>query len=137
MVRILLIDDDPFVRMFGDTLLAQPGRTILAAATGTEGLAFLAHSPPALVLLDVGLPDVSGLEVLRLMRATPSWANTRILMLTASHELDDIVNARLGGASGYVCKPVQPDTLAAMVADILEQPDLLWLDDYTRARRGR
>lgn len=137
MVRILLIDDDPFVRMFGDTLLAQPGRTILVAATGTEGLAFLAHSPPALVLLDVGLPDVSGLEVLRLMRATPSWANTRILMLTASHDMEDIVQARHGGASGYVCKPVQPDTLAAMVADILEQPDLLWLDDYTRARRGR
>lgn len=133
MARILLVDDDPFVRMFADTLLSKPGRSIVTAATGADALAFLAQPAPDLVLLDVGLPDISGLEVLRVLRETPAWARTRILMLTASHEIDDIVKARQAGASGYVCKPVQPDTLADMVTDILDKPDLLWLDDYTRA----
>jgi DNA-binding response OmpR family regulator len=135
MVRILVVDDDPFVLMFGDALLQQPGRTVMTAASGADALGFLARPAPDLVLLDVGLPDLSGLEVLRVMRGVAAWDRTRILMLTASHDLDDIVKARQGGASGYVCKPVQPDTLAAMVADILEQEDLVWLDDYTRARR--
>lgn len=133
MVRILLVDDDPFVRMFADTLLSKTGRSIVTAATGADALAFLAQPAPDLVLLDVGLPDISGLEVLRVLRETPTWDRTRILMLTASHEIDDIVKARHGGASGYICKPVQPDTLADMVTDILERSDLLWLDDYTRA----
>lgn len=135
MTQILLVDDDPFIRMFGDALLAMPGRSILTAATGAEALAHLSKPPPNLILLDVGLPDVSGLEVLRIFRATPSWQAARILMLTASHEMEDLVQAKRAGASGYICKPVQPDVLASMVEDILEQHDLIWLDDYTRARR--
>ena len=136
VASILVIDDDPFIGGLAVAVLSQSGRTISTVATGAEGLEALTGTAPDLVLLDVGLPDVSGFEVLRILRGAPGWVGTRILMLTASHELDDIIKAKQGGASGYICKPVQPDALAEMVTDILTDRDLIWMDDYTRARRS-
>ncbi len=136
MISILVIDDDPFIGGLVDAVLSDPARRISKATTGAEGLEKLTGPVPDLVLLDVGLPDVSGFEVLRILRTAPGWSRTRILMLTASHELDDIIKAKQAGASGYICKPVQPDALAEMVTDILTDRDLIWMDDYTRARRS-
>lgn len=134
-MRILVIDDDPYIGMLVSTLLAGPQLEVSIVATGADGLARLTDAPPDLVLLDVGLPDVSGFEILRILRSAPGWLNTRILMLTASHEVEHIVRAKDGGAAGYICKPVQPDALADMVLDMLTNDDLVWLDDYTRSRR--
>ena len=133
--RILVIDDDPFIRELTQALLGRKDRVVDAVGTGAEGLARLADPAPDLVLLDLGLPDVPGLEVLRLLRSASDWRQVRILMLTGSHEINDIVAAKKAGASGYVCKPVQPDVLADMVCDLLQSSDLIWLDDYTRAVR--
>ncbi len=136
MTSILVIDDDPFIGGLVSAILSDPRRKIVMATTGAEGLEKLTQTAPDLVLLDVGLPDVSGFEVLRILRGAPGWARTRILMLTASHDLNDIVKAKQAGASGYICKPVQPDALADMVTDILTDRELVWMDDYTRARRS-
>ncbi len=136
MISILVIDDDPFISGLVDAVLSDPARTIAKATTGAEGLEKLTGPAPDLVLLDVGLPDVSGFEVLRILRTAPGWSRTRILMLTASHEMADIIKAKQAGASGYICKPVQPDALAEMISDILIDRDLIWMDDYTRARRS-
>ncbi|MBJ7484691.1 response regulator [Brevundimonas sp.] len=134
--QVLVVDDDPFIQQLAQAILSPRGHNVVVAGTGAEALARLAQAPPDLVLLDLGLPDVPGLEVLRHLRAARSWDRVRILMLTASHEIGDIVHAKQAGASGYVCKPIQPDTLADMVCDLLEQDSLLWLDDYTRAHKG-
>ena len=134
--QVLVVDDDPFIRQLAQAILSARGQTITAVGTGAKALARMAEAPPDLVLLDLGLPDIPGLEVLRHLRAARSWDPVRILMLTASHEIEDIVRAKQGGASGYVCKPIQPDALADMVCDLLEQDTLLWLDDYTRAHKG-
>ena len=133
---ILVIDDDPFIRSLAEAILSSQSRTVTTVASGAAGLARMAESPPHLVLLDLGLPDISGLDVLRHFRAAPSWREVRILMLTASHDIDHVVQAKQAGASGYICKPIQPDALAEMVCDLLEQDSLLWLDDYTRAHKG-
>lgn len=135
-MRILVIDDDPYIGMLVSTLLAEPAREVSIAATGANGLARLTEAAPDLVLLDVGLPDVSGFEILRILRSAPGWSSTRILMLTGSHDVDDIIRAKQGGAAGYICKPVQPDALADMVMDMLANEDLIWMDDYTRAHRS-
>ena len=134
--QVLVVDDDPFIRELAQAILSSRGQTITAVGTGAKALARMAEAPPDLVLLDLGLPDIPGLEVLRHLRAARSWDHVRILMLTASHEIEDIIRAKQGGASGYVCKPIQPDALADMVCDLLEQDTLLWLDDYTRAHKG-
>lgn len=135
MIHILVIDDDPFIGDLAEAVLSDDGRAISRSMTGAEGLERLTGEAPDLVLLDVGLPDVSGFEILRILRGAPGWDETRILMLTASHAMDDIVRAKQGGAAGYICKPVQPQALARMVTDVLADRDLIWVDDYTRARR--
>ena len=103
------------------------------APTGAEGLARLAESPPALVLLDLGLPDIPGLTLLRLLRAASGWEGVKILMLTASSDLANVVAAKQAGATGYVCKPIKAEALVSMVSDLLARDDLTWLDDYTRS----
>lgn len=133
--QILIVEDDPFMGALAESLIRAQGRMAVLVPTGAQALARLAEAPPDLVLLDLGLPDLPGLEVLRLLRAASGWSSVRILVLTASHQMDDIVAAKRAGASGYICKPVQPDTLSEMICDLLDQPRLSWIDDYTRARR--
>lgn len=133
--HILVVDDEAFILLLAKAVLSPRDQLVTTASSGAEALARLAEPPPDLVLLDLGLPDVSGLEVLRLMRAARGWDQVRILVFTASHSIEDIVAAKRLGASGYVCKPIQPDLLADMVCDLLAQPDLIWMDDYTRSHR--
>lgn len=134
-MRILVIDDDPLIRMMATALLTTDTQKVSCAENGMDGLACIASAAPDLVLLDVSMPDVSGLDLLPRLRKAPGWERTPILMLTAESEIENIVRAQRDGARGYICKPVQPETLVAMVHDILHQPDILWLDDYTRLRR--
>jgi DNA-binding response OmpR family regulator len=134
MKRILVIDDDPFIRSLAEHLLTNEDRIVNLAAGGGEGLTHLTQPAPDLVLLDLQLPDIPGFEVLKVLRQAKGWEQTKILMLTASSEIENLVEAKAGGAAGYICKPFQTDALLAMVRDVLEQPDLIWMDDYTRAR---
>lgn len=131
--RVLVVDDDPFIQQMVEALLERRGCHVSVASTGAAALATMAAPAPDLVLLDLGLPDISGLEVLRHFRAAETWRHVRILVFTASHDTDTIVRAKQTGASGYVCKPVAPNALAEMVGNLLDQPSLTWIDDYTRA----
>lgn len=135
MTQILVIDDDPFILELVQSILTRPDRTIMTTGSGAGGLARLAETPPDLVLLDLWLPDISGLEVLRFLHQAKGWQGVRILMLTASGDIDHMVQAKATGASGYICKPFQPQALAEMVDDILGQTNLVWMDDYTRLRQ--
>lgn len=131
--EILVIDDDAFIRQLLVGVLSAEGHHVTTVPSGAEGLARLAESPPALVLLDLGLPDVSGLTLLRLMRSATGWEDVKILMLTASTGVDNVIAAKEAGAIGYICKPIQSVTLVEMVNDVLMKDDLIWLDDYTRS----
>ncbi|WP_339871506.1 response regulator [uncultured Brevundimonas sp.] len=130
---ILVIDDDVFIRQLVVGILSAEGHHVTAVPSGAEGLARLAEPPPALVLLDLGLPDISGLTLLPLLRSATGWEDVKILMLTASSDIDNVVAAKQAGALGYVCKPIQTDVLVQMVRDVLARDDLTWLDDYTRS----
>ena len=132
-VEILVIDDDAFIRELLVEVLSGDGRRVTTVPTGADGLARLAERPPALVLLDLGLPDIPGLTLLRLLRSATGWEDVRILMLTASSGIDHVVAAKQAGAIGYVCKPIRAEALLAMVNDVLARDDLTWLDDYTRS----
>lgn len=133
--NVLVVDDDPFIVEMAEFLLGRDGHRVSVASSGAAALAKMAAKPPELVLLDLGLPDISGLEILRYFRAASAWQTLPILVFTASHETENIVRAKRSGASGYVCKPIKPDTLLEMVRDLLDHPDLTWVDDYTRAYR--
>lgn len=135
--HILIIDDDPFFRSLVEQTLWTPERDITACANGAQGIASLGRERPDLVLLDQSLPDIGGLQVLQHLRSGDDWAQVPIVMLTASDQLDDMIEAKRFGATGYLCKPIRADALSAAVDELLQSPNLRWIDDITRAYRTR
>src|SRR5204863_376987 len=116
--RILIVEDEPGI---ADTLqyaLRTDGFEPAWCATGEEALARIAAAAPALVILDVGLPDASGFEVFKRIRAT---SEVPVVFLTArSDEIDRVVGLELG-ADDYVAKPFSPRELVARVRGVLRR----------------
>ncbi len=116
--RILIVEDEPGI---ADTLqyaLRTEGFEPLCCATGEEALAAARAQPPALVILDVGLPDTSGFEVFKRLRAS---SDVPVVFLTArSDEIDRVVGLELG-ADDYIAKPFSPRELVARVRGILRR----------------
>ena len=116
--RILVVDDEPTVREVVQHYLEREGYRVQAAEDGPSALAAFSADVPDLIVLDLMLPGVDGLEVCRQVRAKDS---TPIIMLTAKgHESDRIVGLELG-ADDYVVKPFSPRELVARVRSVLRR----------------
>jgi two-component system KDP operon response regulator KdpE len=107
---VLIVDDEPQIRRLLAVTLEANGYRVLAANTGQEGLALAAQHRPALVILDLGLPDYSGQEVLRRLR---EWSATPVIMLTVQDDEAGKVAALDAGADDYVTKPFNTSELLA------------------------
>jgi two-component system OmpR family response regulator len=118
--RILVVDDDPHIRDLLSFALAKAGMEVEEAADGEEALAAVEARPPALVVLDINLPRLSGLDVCRRIRASGgAQAGLPILFLSSrDDEIDRIVGIEIGG-DDYVVKPVSPREVDARVGAIL------------------
>jgi DNA-binding response OmpR family regulator len=115
---VLLIEDEHSIANVVRIALERDGYRVICVRTGEEGLAELARHPVSLVLLDIGLPGIDGLEVCRRLRAT---SELPIIMLTArDEEADRVVGLELG-ADDYVSKPFSPRELAARVKAVLRR----------------
>jgi DNA-binding response OmpR family regulator len=134
--QILIAEDEPDVRDFLVAVLAGAGFGVTEVSDGAGVLTRLAYTPPALVLLDLHMPMIDGLEALRRIRSVESWKAVPVLFLTASGQTEDMVTARRLGARGYLVKPIRAADLLAKVKSLLGDPGLLWLDDMTQARSG-
>ena len=145
MQRILVTDDDPAVTSVLKRGLSYEGFAVDTAATGEEGLAIARQHAPDLVVLDIMMPGIDGLEVLRRLRAAD--AQLPVLMLTAKDAPADQVEGLSQGADDYVTKPFTFEVLLARVRALLRRHDAdrpavlrfadLALDTETRqARRG-
>jgi two-component system, OmpR family, KDP operon response regulator KdpE len=118
VTRLLLVDDEaPFVRALGVSLTAM-GYEVDSAATGAAALAKAATTVPDIIVLDLGLPDMDGLEVLRGLRA---WTSVPVIVLSARHRDDAKVAALDGGADDYVTKPFSMDELLARIRAALRR----------------
>lgn len=118
MSHILLIEDEAAIAETLIFALGQAGFGVRHCRLGREGLAAAQAEAPALLILDVGLPDIDGFEVLRQLRAK---AETPVLMLTArSEEIDRVLGLELG-ADDYVAKPFSPREVVARVRGILKR----------------
>lgn len=117
-MTVLIVDDDPRLRELLRIALERAGHGVMTAGDGQAALAAAARHDPALVVLDVGLPEMDGFEVCRRLRAK---SEVPILFLTArDDEVDRIVGLELG-ADDYVTKPFSPRELVARVAAILRR----------------
>ncbi len=118
-MRILVIDDDPAVNASLERALRLEGYEVQTAASGSQGLEALALSPPDAVVLDLGLPDIDGLEVCKRMRAAHD--DTPVLMLTARDAVHDRVQGLDAGADDYVVKPFALAELLARLRALLRR----------------
>ena len=115
---VLIIEDDPHTTELVRLYLSHDGHQVLSASTGPEGLARARESGPDLVVLDLMLPGIDGLEVCRELRAE---SDVPIVMLTARVEEEDMLAGMGFGADDYVTKPFRPRELAARVKAILRR----------------
>jgi two-component system KDP operon response regulator KdpE len=109
---ILVIDDEPQIQRFLRVSLSAHGYLLVEAGTGRQGLAMATSQPPDLILLDLGLPDMDGLEVARVIRG---WSAVPIIVLSARGLEKDKVAALDLGADDYVTKPFGMQELLARV----------------------
>lgn len=116
--EILIVDDEPSIRRFLRTVLEEQGYKILEASTGKQGLAMASGSRPVVVLLDLGLPDLDGLEVLSLLRGV---TDAPVIVLSARAQQEDKISALDAGAVDYLTKPFGVGELAARIRVALRQ----------------
>lgn len=109
---VLVIEDEPEIRRFLRATLGAQGYRIVETASGTEGVHLAASHVPDLVLLDLGLPDIDGLDVVRRIR---EWSRMPIVVLSARGMERDKVSALDLGADDYVTKPFSVQELAARI----------------------
>jgi two-component system KDP operon response regulator KdpE len=100
--RILVIEDEPQIRRLLRVSLASHGFQVEEATSGREGMDALLHRPPAAVILDLGLPDMDGIDVVRQLRG---WSQVPVLILSARGQEKDKIDALDAGADDYLTKP--------------------------------
>ena len=110
--RLLIVDDEKAIRRLLRTVLSPHGFEILDAATGQEGVTTAADARPDLIILDLGLPDLAGVEVIRRVR---EWSRIPIVVLSAHHQEEEKVEALDAGADDYVTKPFGSRELLARI----------------------
>ena len=121
MARILVVEDEEDIRQILAYNLGQSGHEVLTADRGAAGLDLARKERPELVLLDLMLPDISGLEVCRQLKSDPALREVPVMMLTArSEEIDRVVGFELG-ADDYVVKPFSVRELILRVQAVLRR----------------
>jgi two-component system, OmpR family, KDP operon response regulator KdpE len=116
---VLLVEDDPDLLRFAQVTLRLGGYRALTATDGPTALALARKARPHLVLLDLRLPEMDGIQVLQTLRAQPETARLPVLVLTASAGPGDKERAVAAGISDYLVKPVSADALLAAVGRAL------------------
>jgi two-component system KDP operon response regulator KdpE len=125
---ILVIDDEVQIRRLIEITLSTNGFKVSEAATGKDGMIAAATHNPALIILDLGLPDTDGIEILTKIR---EWYQKPIIILSVRNSEDDIINALDKGANDYLTKPFRTGELLARIRvalrynqDKLDEPNL-------------
>lgn len=116
--EILIIDDEPQIRKLLEITLESNDYKVWQAETGKDGINLAANHPPELILLDIGLPDKSGHEILKELR---TWYNKSIIILSVQNNEADIVSALDNGATDYLTKPFRTAELLARIRSAIRR----------------
>ena len=119
--RILVVDDEPDIVALVVYHLAKAGFRISTASNGADALRIAQQDRPALIVLDLMLPGMSGLEVLEQLRADESGQDVAVLLLTARRDEPDRIKGLSSGADDYLTKPFSPQELVLRVRNILRR----------------
>src|ERR1700693_2352713 len=119
--RVLVVDDEPDIVALLAYHLAKSGYPVSTATSGPEGLAVARRDKPSIIVLDLMLPGLSGLEVMEELRSDSATSGIAVLMLTARREESDRIKGLTLGADDYLTKPFSPQELVLRVAAILRR----------------
>lgn len=115
-----MIDDDPLVSQFVDLVLTQAGYSVSLAGTPETGLEALRRTRWDLVLLDIQMPGMSGIHLLKMLRQYQRLKVT-VMMMTSRGDLETVRSATHAGANGYVVKPFTPEGLLSRIEAVLDK----------------
>lgn len=118
---ILVVDDNPTNLKLASAVLQVEGHTVVPASDAEEAQALLARKVPDLILMDIALPGMDGLELTRRLKADPRLRNVPVIALTAFAMKGDDQKAREAGCDGYITKPIDTRTMPALVQRVLQQ----------------
>jgi DNA-binding response OmpR family regulator len=115
---VLVADDDDDILLLVTTRLRRDGFTVLQARDGDEALDVALERRPAIAVLDIGMPGLDGLDVVRAIRADDTTKEMRVILLTAKAQESDVRRGFEAGADAYVKKPFSPADLSARVKEL-------------------
>ncbi|HEX6999713.1 MAG TPA: response regulator [Gammaproteobacteria bacterium] len=119
MARILAVDDSASLRQMVCFTLKQAGHEVIEAADGVQALDLARGSATDLVISDVNMPNMDGITLVRELRGLPEYKFTPILLLTTESGEDKKQAGKAAGATGWIVKPFDPDTLLATIKRVL------------------
>jgi DNA-binding response OmpR family regulator len=123
MKTVLIVDDEPAIVQLVRITLETARVRVLEASDGATAIDRAVGHRPDLILLDVDLPDLSGLEVCRRLKGEEAMAQTKIVMLTAAAQQDDVARGFAAGADQYLTKPFSPLRLLTLVEQLAPATD--------------
>jgi len=122
-MKVLIIDDDADIRSVARLSLSRVGRMdVIEAASGVEGVRKAQEEKPDVILLDMMMPTMDGLETLAALRSQPATAMTPVIFLTAKAVGDEVERITALGAAGVIIKPFDPRTLSEDVRALVNRP---------------
>lgn len=116
---IITVDDSPSVRQMVSFTLQRAGYDVVEACDGRDALDKLAHKPAQMVIADLNMPRMDGLDLIRHLRREPQYRFVPIIMLTTENEGEKKLEGKVAGATGWIVKPFTPDQLVAVVGKVL------------------
>ena len=119
MSRILAVDDSPSMRQMVSFTLKSAGFDVAEAEDGAVALELARKEKFSLVLIDINMPNMNGMELIRALRAVPDYKFTPLLMLTTEAATDKKQEGKAAGATGWIVKPFNPDQLIATIKRVL------------------
>jgi two-component system chemotaxis response regulator CheY len=119
-MRILVVDDDPTTRKVLSLYLKAKGYEVVTAENGLDAQEKLGANPVQLIMSDINMPYMDGIEFVKNVRANPGWANIPILMVSTEADPEEKQKAYTAGANGYLVKPVTAEMVTSTIKKLLK-----------------
>lgn len=119
MAKILIADDEKDIRDLIKMILELSGHQVAATKNGEEAVAMVGDTMPDLILLDMRMPKLSGLEACEMIKSQPATAHIPVVFLSGNESSDDLDAAQSVGANGFITKPFDPQDLIGRIAEFL------------------
>lgn len=119
MAHILVVDDSTTMRQMICFTVTSGNHTVEEAQNGVEGLKLAINNQFDLVISDINMPEMNGIEMVKAMRALPTYKSTPILMLTTESQVEEKQKGREAGATGWIVKPFNPESLLDILDKVL------------------